>query len=171
MRSLSPPESQGKFTVLARDLCGAHFSNTLVTSRAPAIRLGGRTLINASSDPLAHLPTPSLFFHGCRQRTHAVSSMPSRRSWARQLCTKAGSSRNGGRKCKVRRRYYRSAFISTRLATPNWLGFARRYFTLYESGVLSYAFGPGEPVRDQISLGQAAISNEPCRYDPSSSTD
>ena len=46
-------------------------------------------------------------------------------------------------------------------ATPNWLGFARRYFTLYESGVLSYAFGPGEPVRDQISLAQAAISNEP----------
>lgn len=42
-------------------------------------------------------------------------------------------------------------------------GFARRYFTLYESGVLSYAFGPGEPVRDQISLGQAAISNDPSR--------
>ncbi|KAF9650754.1 hypothetical protein BDM02DRAFT_3092654 [Thelephora ganbajun] len=42
-------------------------------------------------------------------------------------------------------------------------GFARRYFTLYESGVLSYAFGPEESVRDQISLGQAAISNEPSR--------
>ena len=65
----------------------------------------------------------------------------------------------------------RSAFISTRLAAPNWLGFARRYFTLYESGALSYAFGPGEPVRDQISLGQAAISNEPCQCDPLSPTD
>lgn len=72
----------------------------------------------------------------------------------------------------------RGALIhSTHSAAPNWLGFARRYFTLYESGILSYAFGPGEPVRDQVSLGQAAISNEPCQYNlvvargPSSKSD
>ena len=88
---------------------------------------------------------------------------------------KVGSSRNGERKCKVWRHCYPppkcNALISTRLATPNWLGFARRYFTLYESGILSYAFGPGEHVRDQISLSQAAISNEPCQYGPLSPAD
>ena len=102
---VAPTDTQG-FTVLARDFSGAHFFNTLVTSRGPAIRLGGRTLINASSDPLAQLPTPFLLPQGCRQRTHAVSSTPSRRSWAPRLCMKVGSSRNGGRRCKVRRHYH-----------------------------------------------------------------
>ncbi|KAI0321105.1 Oxysterol-binding protein-domain-containing protein [Amylostereum chailletii] len=37
-------------------------------------------------------------------------------------------------------------------------GFARRYFVLHESGVLSYSFEPGKPARDQILLQQAAIS-------------
>ncbi|KAF8807598.1 oxysterol binding protein [Phlegmacium glaucopus] len=44
-------------------------------------------------------------------------------------------------------------------------GFARRYFTLYQSGILSYAFEPGQPVRDQISLHNAAISTAPGRKD------
>ncbi|KAI0036658.1 Oxysterol-binding protein-domain-containing protein [Vararia minispora EC-137] len=37
-------------------------------------------------------------------------------------------------------------------------GFARRYFTLYDSGVLSYSFEPAKPHRDQIQLQQATIS-------------
>ena len=64
--SLSPiallqSKTQG-FTILqvVRYYCGVHFFNALVTSRAPVIRLGGRTLINASPDPLACLPTPPL---------------------------------------------------------------------------------------------------------------
>ncbi|TFK30640.1 oxysterol binding protein [Coprinopsis marcescibilis] len=44
-------------------------------------------------------------------------------------------------------------------------GFARRYFTLHNSGLLSYSFGPGQPTRDQISLYQAAISTAPGRKD------
>lgn len=44
-------------------------------------------------------------------------------------------------------------------------GFARRYFTLYHSGVLSYSFEPGQPSRDQILLPQAAISTAPGRKD------
>ncbi|KDR85198.1 hypothetical protein GALMADRAFT_331731 [Galerina marginata CBS 339.88] len=44
-------------------------------------------------------------------------------------------------------------------------GFARRYFTLFESGLLSYAFEPGQPVRDQILLHNAAISTAPGRKD------
>lgn len=38
------------------------------------------------------------------------------------------------------------------------LGFARRYFVLYQSGLLSYSFEPGKPSRDQIELPHAAIS-------------
>ncbi|EIM83378.1 uncharacterized protein STEHIDRAFT_123815 [Stereum hirsutum FP-91666 SS1] len=37
-------------------------------------------------------------------------------------------------------------------------GFARRYFVLHQSGLLSYSFEPGKPSRDQIALPQAAIS-------------
>ncbi|KAF8973772.1 oxysterol binding protein [Flammula alnicola] len=44
-------------------------------------------------------------------------------------------------------------------------GFARRYFTLYQSGLLSYAFEPGQPIRDQIHLNHAAISTAPGRKD------
>ncbi|KAF8167899.1 Oxysterol-binding protein-domain-containing protein [Crassisporium funariophilum] len=44
-------------------------------------------------------------------------------------------------------------------------GFARRYFTLYQSGLLSYAFEPGQPIRDQIFLHNAAISTAPGRKD------
>ncbi|KZT21678.1 hypothetical protein NEOLEDRAFT_1139089 [Neolentinus lepideus HHB14362 ss-1] len=38
-------------------------------------------------------------------------------------------------------------------------GFARRYFVLYQSGLLCYSFEPGKPVRDQIALHTAAISS------------
>lgn len=44
-------------------------------------------------------------------------------------------------------------------------GFARRYFTLHQSGVLSYSFHPGEPPRDQLLLTQAAIATAPGRKD------
>ncbi|KAF8912866.1 oxysterol binding protein [Gymnopilus junonius] len=44
-------------------------------------------------------------------------------------------------------------------------GFARRYFTLHDSGLLSYAFEPGQPVRDQIILHDAAISTALGRKD------
>jgi oxysterol-binding protein-related protein 3/6/7 len=44
-------------------------------------------------------------------------------------------------------------------------GFAKRYFVLYQSGILSYSFNPGEPIRDQISLAHAAISTAPYRED------
>lgn len=37
-------------------------------------------------------------------------------------------------------------------------GFARRYFTLYQTGLLSYAFEHGQPVRDQVYLNHAAIA-------------
>ncbi|ESK98421.1 oxysterol binding protein [Moniliophthora roreri MCA 2997] len=44
-------------------------------------------------------------------------------------------------------------------------GFARRYFVLYQSGLLTYSFEPGQPVRDQILLQTAAISTAPGRKD------
>ncbi|KAF8633976.1 hypothetical protein AX15_001154 [Amanita polypyramis BW_CC] len=44
-------------------------------------------------------------------------------------------------------------------------GFARRYFTLYSEGTLKYSFGPGKPIRDQMSLTRAAISTSPGRKD------
>lgn len=44
-------------------------------------------------------------------------------------------------------------------------GFARRYFTLKSSGILSYSFAPGDPARDEILLAQAAISTAPGRKD------
>lgn len=44
-------------------------------------------------------------------------------------------------------------------------GFARRYFILLQSGLLSYSFGPGQPTRDEIFLPRAAISTAPGRKD------
>ncbi|KAH8120256.1 Oxysterol-binding protein-domain-containing protein [Phellopilus nigrolimitatus] len=44
-------------------------------------------------------------------------------------------------------------------------GYARRYFVLRSSGLLSYSFEPGSSVRDQISLPSAAISSSPGRKD------
>jgi hypothetical protein len=44
-------------------------------------------------------------------------------------------------------------------------GFARRYFVLYNTGLLRYSFEPGRPVRDQVSLQHAAISTTPGRKD------
>ena len=44
-------------------------------------------------------------------------------------------------------------------------GFARRYFILYNDGLLSYSSEPGQPARDQVLLGQAAISTAPGRKD------
>ncbi|KAJ7783522.1 oxysterol binding protein [Mycena maculata] len=44
-------------------------------------------------------------------------------------------------------------------------GFARRYFTLYQSGILTYAFDRGQPIRDQVSLHHSAISTAPGRKD------
>jgi hypothetical protein len=45
------------------------------------------------------------------------------------------------------------------------IGFARRYFTLYESGILVYSFAPNHPIRDQVALLDAAISTTPGRKD------
>ena len=44
-------------------------------------------------------------------------------------------------------------------------GFARRYFVLRHSGILSYSFEPGQPVRDQLSLHHAAVSTARGRKD------
>ncbi|KAK2461755.1 hypothetical protein APHAL10511_006218 [Amanita phalloides] len=44
-------------------------------------------------------------------------------------------------------------------------GFARRYFILTNDGTLKYSFGPGKPIRDQLSLAQAAISTSHGRKD------
>ncbi|KAJ3718261.1 oxysterol binding protein [Lentinula raphanica] len=44
-------------------------------------------------------------------------------------------------------------------------GFARRYFMLYQSGILCYSFEPGQPIRDQIHLPNAAISTATGRKD------
>jgi hypothetical protein len=46
-----------------------------------------------------------------------------------------------------------------------WSGFARRYFTLYESGVLEYAFEPHKPARDHLLMQSAAISSSPGHKD------
>lgn len=45
------------------------------------------------------------------------------------------------------------------------VGFARRYFVLYNTGLLSYSLEPGHPPRDQVQLTQAAISNSRGRRD------
>ncbi|KAF9229520.1 hypothetical protein BS17DRAFT_688488 [Gyrodon lividus] len=44
-------------------------------------------------------------------------------------------------------------------------GFARRYFVLRRSGILSYSIDPKHPVRDQISLPHAALSTVVGRKD------
>jgi hypothetical protein len=49
--------------------------------------------------------------------------------------------------------------------TRSSTGFARRYFTLYQSGILTYAFDRDQPVRDQVSLHHSAISTAPGRKD------
>ena len=54
---------------------------------------------------------------------------------------------------------------ATRSLMPPISGFARRYFTLSASGVLSYSFEPGQPARDEVLLTQAAISTAPGRKD------
>jgi hypothetical protein len=51
------------------------------------------------------------------------------------------------------------------ITSKHFKGFARRFFTLYQSGLLSYSFEPGQPIRDQISLHHAAISTAPGRKD------
>lgn len=55
------------------------------------------------------------------------------------------------------------AFFCHTDTTPS--GFARRYFVLHRSGLLSYSFHPGLPTRDQVHLNQAAISSAPGRKD------
>lgn len=44
-------------------------------------------------------------------------------------------------------------------------GFARRYFMLRESGILSYSISPKHPVRDQIAIPHAALSTAVGRKD------
>ncbi|KZP32327.1 hypothetical protein FIBSPDRAFT_812623 [Athelia psychrophila] len=44
-------------------------------------------------------------------------------------------------------------------------GFARRYFTLYQTGLLSYSFDRGKPTRDHLSVPHAAVSTYPGRKD------
>lgn len=44
-------------------------------------------------------------------------------------------------------------------------GFARRYFVLRESGILSYSISPKHPVRDQIAIPHAALSTAVGRKD------
>ncbi|KAF7306694.1 PH domain-containing protein [Mycena indigotica] len=44
-------------------------------------------------------------------------------------------------------------------------GFARRYFTLYQNGVLAYSFNQAQPIRDQLSLHDSAISTAPGQRD------
>ncbi|KAJ7630685.1 oxysterol binding protein [Roridomyces roridus] len=44
-------------------------------------------------------------------------------------------------------------------------GFARRWFILYNTGILEYSFDVGQPVRDQVSSHRAAISTAPGRKD------
>jgi hypothetical protein len=51
------------------------------------------------------------------------------------------------------------------LNAPLLLGFARRYFVLHHTGILEYAFEPGQPVRDQVSLYHAAVSTSAGRKD------
>lgn len=45
------------------------------------------------------------------------------------------------------------------------LGFARRYFKLYQSGLLEYSFDPEKAARDQMYLTQAAITTTPGHKD------
>lgn len=119
------------------------------------IRLHGRTLTSAiTPDPLAADRHASAE-HARRSPHHSGSRRPA--GHARGLGPEETEEENAG--CGD---ILAPSWCIDSLTPLNWLGFARRYFTLYESGVLSYAFHPGEPVRDQISLGQAAISNEPC---------
>lgn len=68
---------------------------------------------------------------------------------------------------KKRRKRMQGHFLHTpdRGTAHSDIGFARRYFTLYQSGLLSYSFEPGQPTRDQISLHHAAISTAPGRKD------
>lgn len=56
-------------------------------------------------------------------------------------------------------------FLQTDTHAIIYVGFARRYFTLFHTGILSYAFEPGQPIRDQVSLHHAAISTAPGRKD------
>lgn len=44
-------------------------------------------------------------------------------------------------------------------------GFARRYFVLFQNGLLVYSFEPGQPVRDQVSLYHAAVATVAGRKD------
>ncbi|KAG1715647.1 hypothetical protein ID866_1529 [Astraeus odoratus] len=44
-------------------------------------------------------------------------------------------------------------------------GFARRYFVLHQSGILTYAISPKHPIRDQIAIPQAALSTAIGRRD------
>lgn len=44
-------------------------------------------------------------------------------------------------------------------------GFARRYFVLYDSGLLEYSFEPGKPSRDRVLIPTAAISTSPGHRD------
>jgi len=75
-----------------------------------------------------------------------------------RLYARAGFSRSAERRCKV------CCQIAPRplLIAP---GFARRYFTLYQNGLLVYAFEPGQPVRDHLFLQTAAIATTPGRRD------
>lgn len=81
--------------------------------------------------------------------------------WPQILFARDGSLRSDGRKCKVG-----VGCAACHSFTSHILkGFARRFFTLYQSGLLSYSFEPGQPIRDQISLHHAAISTAPGRKD------
>lgn len=77
-----------------------------------------------------------------------LSCLSPTRQTAMALSMKAGYSRNGARKCRV------SGTSSSvlRAHSRRDVGYARRYFTLHESGLLSYAFSPGGTMRDQVSL-------------------
>lgn len=67
------------------------------------------------------------------------------------------------RRKKMQGMLFRSAFRVVR--QTNVTGFARRYFTLQQSGLLSYSFQPGQATRDQILMTQAAISTAAGRRD------
>ena len=41
------------------------------------------------------------------------------------------------------------------------VGYAKRYFYLRANGTLSYSLQPGQPIRDQILLHNAALSSSP----------
>lgn len=67
------------------------------------------------------------------------------------------------RRKKMQGVYLTRAYIH--LISVETIGFARRYFILHQSGILSYSFHPGEPPRDQVLLTQAAIATAPGRKD------